>query len=118
MSDIKISEMMEMQKKLWEKNKEKWLPMQPEYAKTMMLWMIEEIGESIAIIKKQGDKKIMEDTEVRIHFLEEMSDVMMYYFDTLQRYGVKPEEISDAYVAKHKNNLNRSYKYNELKDIK
>ncbi len=113
MSDIKISDMMKMQKELWEKNKEKWSPMTPEYARNSMLWMIEEIGESIAVIKKKGDKAIMENEEVRKYFLEEMSDVLMYYFDTLLRYEVKPEEISDAYVSKFTTNTDREYKYKE-----
>ena len=49
------------------------------------------------------------EASVREAFVEEMSDVLMYYFDTLLRYGVTPEEISNAYVAKHNKNMGRDY---------
>ena len=71
--------------------------------------MMEEMGECIAIIKKKGDSAIMREASVREAFVEEMSDVLMYYFDTLLRYGVTPEEISNAYVAKHNKNMGRDY---------
>ena len=61
------------------------------------------------IIKKKGDSAIMREASVREAFVEEMSDVLMYYFDTLLRYGVTPEEISNAYVAKHNKNMGRDY---------
>lgn len=41
--------------------------------------------------------------------MEELSDVLMYYFDTLLRYGVTPQEISKAYCAKHSRNMGRDY---------
>ena len=41
--------------------------------------------------------------------MEELSDVLMYYFDTLLRYGVTPQEISEAYCAKHSRNMGRDY---------
>ncbi len=74
-----------------------------------ILWMIEEIGESIAIIKKKGDAAIIEDESVRKAFCEEMSDVLMYFNDTLLRYGITPKEISEAYIAKHERNMGRNY---------
>jgi len=109
MADIKISDMMEMQIALWERNKDKWSPMEAEYGRNFILWMMEEIGESIAVIKKKGDAAIMQDQAVRSSFVEEMSDVLMYYTDTLLRYGVTPEEISNAYIAKHSKNMGRNY---------
>lgn len=109
MTDLKISEMMDMQQEFWEANKDKWSPMSAEYGRNFILWMIEELGEAIAIIKKKGDKAIMEDDEVRHAFIEEMSDVLMYYIDTLKRYGVAPEEISKAYLDKHKTDMERNY---------
>ena len=54
MSDLKLSEMMAMQKELWEKYRDSWSPMEPLYARNSILWMIEELGEVIAIIKKAG----------------------------------------------------------------
>ena len=116
-NDLKISEMMSMQRKLWEKNKDKWKPMTPEFGKISLLWMFEEIGEVIAKKKKKGDSKIMEDPEIRKAFVEELSDVYMYYNDVLLRFGVTPEEISKAYITKHDEDMNRDYqkKYDEMK---
>ena len=101
MADIKISDMMRMQMNLWEQHKDTWSPMEAKFGRNFILWMMEEMGECIAIIKKKGDSAIMREASVREAFVEEMSDVLMYYFDTLLRYGVTPEEISNAYVAKH-----------------
>lgn len=101
--------MMQMQTALWEKHRDIWSPMEPEYGKNFILWMVEEVGEVIAIIKKKGSEDIMQDPAVRSHFVEELSDVLMYYFDTLLRYGVTPQEISEAYCAKHSRNMGRDY---------
>lgn len=109
MADIKISDMMRMQMNLWEQHKDTWSPMEAKFGRNFILWMMEEMGESIAIIKKKGDSAIMREASVREAFVEEMSDVLMYYFDTLLRYGVTPEEISNAYVAKHNKNMGRDY---------
>lgn len=110
MPDIKISDMMSMQMDLWEQHRDIWSPMEAEFGRNFILWMMEEIGECIAIIKKKGDAAIMNDAVVRDNFVEEMSDVLMYYFDTLLRYGVTPEEISNTYIAKHHKNMGRDYK--------
>lgn len=110
MMDIRISEMMEMQQKLWENNKEYWSPIEPQYARNYILWMIEELGESIAIIKKQGDKAIMDNEGVREAFKEELSDVLMYYIEILRRYHISAEEISQAFIKKYEKNLKRNYK--------
>lgn len=109
MMDLKISDMMEMQRTLFEPHKDKWPPMTPEYGRDFILFMIEEIGESIAILKKKGDSAVMENEAVRRAFLEEMCDVMMYFHDTLLRYGVTAEEFSRAYLDKHCQNMGRDY---------
>ena len=109
MADIKISDMMRMQVNLWEQHKDTCSPMEAKFGRNFILWMMEEMGECIAIIKKKGDSAIMREASVREAFVEEMSDVLMYYFDTLLRYGVTPEEISNAYVAKHNKNMVRDY---------
>lgn len=119
MPDLKISEMLLMQKKLFEPHKDKWPPMKPEAGRNFLLFMVEEMGEAIAIIKKKGDASIMDNPSVRSAFCEEMADVLMYYNDTLLRYGISAEEISEAYIRKHEKNLGRDYsgeyenKYNE-----
>ena len=114
--DLSISQMMQLQQELFEPNKEKWPPMEPEYGKDFILYMVEEIGETIAVIKKKGSRAIMEDPAVRKVFLEEMADVLMYYNDILLRFHVTPEEISGAYSGKHTRNMARDYtqEYEEL----
>ena len=55
MADIKISDMMRMQMNLWEQHKDTWSPMEAKFGRNFILWMMEEMGECIAIIKKKGD---------------------------------------------------------------
>lgn len=114
--DLTISQMLQMQRELFEPHKDKWSPMEPEYGKDFILYMVEEIGEVIAIAKKKGGIAIMEDPVVREVFLEEMSDVLMYYHDILLRYQVSAQEISEAYQKKHDRNMSRNYQkqYEEL----
>jgi len=107
---IDIKEKMKMSYELWEKHKETWEPMRAEHGKTSILYMIEEVGEVISIIKKKGEQEIMENPEVRKHFVEEMCDVMMYYSDTLNRFGVTPEEYSRIYRRKFAVNMARDFK--------
>lgn len=108
-SVLDFQDMMKMQTELWEKHKDKWPPMQPEYGKDFILWMIEEIGEVISIIKKKSIHDIMDNPAVHSHFVEELSDLLMYYMDTLLRYQIAPEEISKAYQEKHDRNMGRNY---------
>lgn len=114
--DLKISDMLEMSYKLWEKNKDSWSPMEPEYGRSFILYMIEEIGEAIAVIKKKGEEQIMNNPEVREHFVEELGDVLMYYMDILNRFHITPGELSKSYVKKFEKNMIRDYEkqYNEL----
>lgn len=107
--DLKISEMMDMQRQLHKQNEHKWSPLVPEYGKNTILYMIEEIGEVISIVKKKGDRAVVDDVLVREAFLEEMADVMMYYTDTLLRYHISENEISEAYIKKHGKNMGRDY---------
>ena len=107
--DLSISEMQKMQLDLYEKNKEKWGKMKPNDAKSHMLYMIEEIGECISIIKKKGIASIMENQDVRSRFLEEITDVQNYYIEILNRLKITPEEYSNAYIEKHNINMKRNY---------
>ena len=107
--DASISQLMALQRELYERHKDTWSPMEARYGRNFLLWMVEEMGEAIAILKKKGDAAIMDDPAVRAAFLEEMSDVLMYYFDTLLRYGTTPEELSEAYLRKHVANMGRDY---------
>lgn len=118
--DLSISEMKKMQLELYEANKEKWNDMEPKAAKSHILYMIEEIGECISIIKKKGINAIMEDCNVRERFLEEITDVQNYYIEVLNRLQITPEEYSKAYINKHNSNMNRNFikdnekKYNKI----
>ena len=107
--NLTIEEMKNMQFELYEENKEKWKDNEPQYAKNHILFMVEEIGECISIIKKKGIDAIMENENVRNRFLEELSDVQMYYMEILNRLNITSEEISNEYIEKHKINMKRNY---------
>ena len=106
---LDIAQMMKMQQELWQLHKDSWPPMEPERGRDFILWMMEEVGEVISVIKKKSSRDIMEDAAVRSHFVEECSDVLMYYFDTLLRYHITPQEISEAYLQKHLRNMGRDF---------
>ncbi len=107
--DLKISELKEMQFKLYELNKEKWHDMDPQYAKDHILFMVEEIGECISIIKKKKIDNIMNDEGIRNRFIEELSDVLMYYIEVMNRLDISAEEFTKVYLEKYHTNLNRNY---------
>lgn len=69
--------------------------------------MIGEVGEVIDIIKKNGDKKSIEDSEIRQHLIEEMSDVLMYFNDVMLCYGISEEELKQVYISKFETNMKR-----------
>ena len=107
--DLSISEMKQLQLDLYEVNKDKWDNMEPKEAKDHMLFMIEEIGECISIIKKKGIDSIMKNHDVRGRFVEEFTDVQNYYVEVLNRLKITPEEYSKAYIDKHNSNMKRNY---------
>lgn len=108
--NLSIGEMMDMSLKLWSKNKQNWSPMKPEYGREFILYMVEEIGEVISIIKKKKVEDIMDNPKVRERFVEELGDVLMYYIDVLNRFEISPEEFSKTYVDKFNKNMKRDYK--------
>lgn len=114
--DLSVSQMMQMQRELFLLHKDMWSPMEPEFGKDSILYMVEEIGEVIAIIKKKGCAAIVDDPAVRQVFLSEMADVLMYNQEALLRYQETPEEISAAYANKHGFDMERDYRkeYKEL----
>ena len=91
MSDFGINEMLEMQKALQEKYKDKWEHISPEVGKNKLLWMI------AADI----------DNPERNHLIEEMADVLMYYNDVLLCYGISADELKEFYTSKFEKNMNR-----------
>ena len=107
MSEFTINEMMEMQRKLQEKYKDKWEGISPEVGKNKLLWMIGEIGEVIDIVKKHGGEKASSDEEIRGQLIEEMADVLMQYNDILLCYGISSDELKAAYTEKFERNMTR-----------
>ena len=107
--DLSVSEMLNMSTRLWEKNKESWAPMEPEHGKTFILYMIEEIGEVISIVKRKKTRELMERGATRDHLIEELADVMMYFSDVLNRFDITPEEFAQVYREKHRTNLGRDF---------
>lgn len=107
MSDFGINEMLDMQKALQEKYKDKWGGLSPEKAKNQLLWMIGEIGEVIDIIKKNGAKTVNNDESLRNDLIEELADVLMYYNDILLCFGITSEELKDSYTNKYCKNMKR-----------
>lgn len=107
MSDFSIKDMLAMQQTLQEKYKDKWETICPEAGKHKLLWMLGEVGEVIDIIKKNGDKKAVEDSAVRQQLVEEMADVLMYYNDVLLCYGIREQELKKTYIAKFEKNMTR-----------
>ncbi len=114
--DLSISQMMHMQRDLYDLHKDSWMPMEPEFGKDSVLFMVEEIGEVISVIKKKGSTAILDDESVRNAFLSEMADVLMYYHDVLLRYHISAEEISNAFLQKHAYDMIRDYskEYGEM----
>ena len=107
MPDFSINEMLDMQKRLQDRYKDKWEQISPETGKHKLLWMIGEIGEVIDIVKKHGDIKAADDVELRKDLVEEMADVLMYYNDVMLCYGISADELKQAYAAKFEKNMTR-----------
>lgn len=107
MGRLDFYEMLNMQRELQEKYLDKWGGLSPQKGRDMLLWMMVEAGEAADIIKKDGDEAIGKQGEVREHFIEEVSDVLMYLNDLLLCYSITPEELETVYREKHARNLNR-----------
>lgn len=107
MTSLDFQQMQEKQRELQAMYKDKWPELCPEVGRDKLLWMITEAGEVADIIKKQGDKRIIEDSEVRNHFIEEMCDVLMYFNDIMICYEITPEELAKSYIEKHNTNMDR-----------
>ena len=107
MEDIGFMEMQKLQRELQEKYKDKWEAISPETAKNKLLWLMIELGEAADIIKKDGNSAIMEKEDVRKHFIEEMSDALMYFNDILLCYDISVDELKQIYLDKHNKNMDR-----------
>ena len=107
LDDFGFNEMLEMQKTLQEKYKDKWEPISPDCSKSHLLWMVGEIGEVIDIIKKQGTEEISRNPETRGDLIEEMADVLMHYTDVMLCFGISAEELRRSFVGKFEKNMKR-----------
>lgn len=107
MEDFSVNEMLDMQRRLQDRYKDKWGELSPEIGKQQLLWMIGEIGEVIDIVKKNGSIKAVSEVELRKALVEEMADVLMYYNDVMLCYGISADELRQAYTAKFEKNMTR-----------
>ena len=107
MAHFTLEEMLNLQNALQGKYKDQWEPICPEIGQNKLLWMIGEIGEVIDIVKKHGGEKACRDPELRKDLVEEMADVLMYYCDVLNCYGITEEELKTAYTEKFERNMKR-----------
>lgn len=107
MEHFTVAEMLEMQEQLQEKYKNKWEKICPETGNNKLLWMIAELGEVIDIVKKQGADRIMNHAPARHDFVEEMADVLMYFCDIMNCYGITEAELKQAYTEKFRRNMTR-----------
>jgi len=76
MEEFTINEMLELQRK-FQKEYNRWSSICPENGKNKLLWMVGEIGEVIDIVKKNGSQPVVENAELRAHFVEELADVLI-----------------------------------------
>lgn len=104
---LDIEQMRQMQTALQERYKEWWEPIEPARGLSKLMWMIGEVGEAGQVLKRKGHWNIMNSPEVRADFIEELTDVLMYFNDVLLCYGITPEEFENAYRAKHERNMVR-----------
>ncbi|MBR0463268.1 MAG: nucleotide pyrophosphohydrolase [Clostridia bacterium] len=112
MKELSLSEMRRMQAQLHEKYRDSWRPQIPENGHYNLLWMVEELGEAISVIKKFGDDAVMNDGTLRKAFISELCDIWMFMEDVMTCYGVTPEEFSAVYAEKHAHNMSRDYDKN------
>lgn len=107
--DLRISELLDMQRELQDKHLDDWGGTPPSAARNQLLWGIGEIGEVIEIIKKRGDDEIMHNPETRRHLIEELADVEMYLLDVMLCYSVSADEYSEIHAHKYARNMKRDY---------
>lgn len=107
MSGLDLAAMQDMQRELHEKYDRIWGEIGPAQTKDKLLWTYGELAEVGDILKKQGVEAVLNDPQVRAHFVEELCDVLMYLNDVCICTGVTPEEVEAAYREKHRRNMTR-----------
>lgn len=66
--DLSISDLMNMQQQLHRLHEKDWSPLEPEYGKNTILYMVEEIGEVISILKKRVTVPLWMTRRCALHF--------------------------------------------------
>ena len=107
MSNFTVKDMLDMQRTLQERYKDRWEPIGPETGQNKLLWMVGEIGEVIDIVKKNSGVKACADASLRHDLVEELADVLMYFGDVMLCYGITSEELQESYTAKFQRNMTR-----------
>ncbi len=107
MEPFGFAEMQHFQRELQEKYKALWGGLASEKGVRSFLWMYGEIAEAADILKKEGEQAILRDPKTRRHFIEELTDVLMYFNDVCLCYDITPEELVAVYREKHERNMNR-----------
>ena len=108
-NDLAVSDMLNLQQRLYEQHKDVWRPRVPENYASQLLGAVSEIGEAIDVIKKRGEDEIMSRAEIRHHFIEEIGDVYMYLMNVLLCYKISAAEFAQTYAGKADYNLKRDY---------
>ena len=104
---LDIHEMIRLQRSLQERYKGEWESVDPAHGLNKLMWMIGEVGEVSQILKRKGACGVMESSEVRSAFMEEMADVLMFYSDVLLCFDIDPDEFERIYRAKNHRNMTR-----------
>ena len=107
MEAFTLEDMLELQRRLQDKYKDRWEAICPENGKNKLLWMVGEIGEVADIVKKNGAEKALTVPELRSALVEEMADVLMYYGDVCLCYGISAEELAASYRDKFERTMTR-----------
>lgn len=107
MKPLTVDEMRALQLELHEAYGDEWAPLCPDEAVSCLLWTLGEAGEMIDILKKEGAGAAACNPKIHARFAEETCDLLMHLMDTLLCLNVTPEEITESFRAKQKQNLFR-----------
>lgn len=69
--------------------------------------MLGEAGEVVDVLKKNSLETLLQPGPAREHLVEEMTDTLMFFVDTMACMQVSAEELAKAYREKHERNVRR-----------
>ena len=76
--DLSISQMLQLQKELFDAHGRKWAPMEPEYGGEFILYMVEEIGEVAEVLNKRAGRKATDENDLQEQLGTELADMIHY----------------------------------------